>query len=60
MLSSSACSLAILLARVAIGIVQNGTHVTLEELNSDRQWRKVKTKDGKSVWVWAEFVAFSS
>ena len=42
-----------------IGTLKNGTHVTLETLNSNRQWRKVTTQDGKSGWVWAEFVTVS-
>lgn len=40
----------------AITKLLNGTSVVLGEVNSDGTWQKVTTKDGKSGWVWAEFI----
>ncbi|MBW4690409.1 MAG: SH3 domain-containing protein [Lyngbya sp. HA4199-MV5] len=41
-----------------IGRLQNGTYVTLGELSSDTKWQQITTQNGKSGWVWAEFVQY--
>ncbi|WP_146033936.1 SH3 domain-containing protein [Nostoc cycadae] len=38
------------------GSLPNGNRVILGELSSDRRWRRVTTKDGRSGWVLAKFV----
>lgn len=39
-----------------VDLLREGTQVTLGELSGDRQWRRVRTQNGQSGWVWSEFV----
>ena len=39
-----------------IDMLPNGTPVVLGKVSSNGLWQKVTAKDGKSGWVWAEFI----
>jgi Meiotically up-regulated gene 113/Bacterial SH3 domain len=39
-----------------IKVLPDGTRVVLGKLSDDGQWQQIRTQDGKSGWVWAEFV----
>ena len=39
-----------------IGELVNGTSIVLAEVSSNGQWQRVTTKDGKSGWVWADYI----
>lgn len=39
-----------------LGEIPNGTSVTIEETSRDGKWHKISTEDGKSGWIWADFI----